>query len=189
MARPCAVCNHPSRAAIEQAILNQKSLSAIARDFPGFTYTRRKDGAQVPDHKIIQRHRDGCMPDAYQKAVEERELESGVAIAHRLRMLDDEVDKVIAAANKGRPLMVGDIPLLDEDGQMVMVHDWRLLLAAVDRARANVELLAKLSGRTETDPQELDAIRRHLESPQARRLLAELEKLAADADDPAPGRS
>lgn len=178
MARQCAVCGHASRAAIETAILNGKAASTIARDF-GFLYTRSKDGAQVPDHRIVTRHRDTHMGRAYQHAMEEREVQSGVAIAKRLEHLDDQVDKVIAHALEGEPVIIGDAPLLNDDGSPVMRRDWRLLLAAVGHGRANAELLAKLSGRTEQDPQDLDAIRAHLASPEARRLLAQLESLAA----------
>lgn len=188
MARPCAVCVHPSRAAIEQAVLNGKAATHIAREF-GFTYTRSRDGETVPDHRIVTRHRDQHMGRAYQTAMQEREVQSGVAIAKRLEHLDDQVDKVIQAATTGEPVVVGDAPLLNEDGSPVMRYDWRLLLAAVGHGRANAELLAKLSGKVEQDPQDLDAVRRHLESPEARRLLAQLEALAAKAEaDAADGR-
>lgn len=184
MPKPCGVCVHPSRKAIETAILNQKSMTAIARDF-GFTYTRTKDDAVVGDHKAIQRHRDGCMPGAYQRAMEEREVQSGVAIAARLEELEEHVSKVLDEAWKGVPVVVGDVPLLNEDGSPVMRHDLRLVLAAVREGRGNMELLGKLTGRTEQDPEDLDAVRKHLSSPEARRLLAELEALAAAEDDAA----
>lgn len=188
MARQCAVCGHDSRAAIEQAILNGKAMSQVARTF-GFLYRRGKDGEMVGDHKIIQRHRDQCMPDAYQRAMADRDNETGTAIAARLRRLDEEVDKVIEDANRGKPVLVGDIPLLDDDGRQVVAHDWRLLLAAVREGRANAELLAKLSGKVEGENTDLDAIRAHLADPKARRLLAELEALAAETQDQAGGRT
>lgn len=188
MARQCAVCGHDSRSAIEQAILNGKAMSQVARTF-GFTYTRSKDGATVPDHKIVQRHRDQCMPDAYQRSVADRDAETGTAIAARLRRLDDEVDKVIQSANEGQPIMVGDIPLLDDEGRQVMRHDWRLLLAAVREGRANAELLAKLAGKVEGENTDLDAIRAHLSNPKARKMLADLEALAAEQQDASGGRT
>lgn len=181
MARPCAVCIHPSRAAIEQAILNGKAASGIARDF-GFTYTRRtgeKAGEEAPDHRIVTRHRDQHMGKAYATAVAEREVQSGVAIAKRLEVLDEKVDLAIEHALEGEPVLVGDAPLLNDDGTQVMRRDWRLLLAAVREGRANAELLAKLAGRTESDTPDLDAIRQHLGSPEARKLLQQLEELAA----------
>lgn len=184
-AKPCKVCHHPSRLAIEQAILNGKPKAGIARDF-GFTYTRSKDSQEVPDHKVIQRHIDSCMPDAYQKAMEEREAESGVAMAARLRYLDEQVDLVIEKAKEGVPVLVGDVPLLDEEtGAVIKRYDFRLLLAAVREGRGNMEMLAKLAGRTEQDPEDLDRLRKHLDSPEARLLLARLDELAAQADQDA----
>lgn len=180
--KTCQVCVHESRLAIEQAILNGKPKAAIARTF-GFTYTRSKDGKVMPDHKVIARHADRCMAGAYQKAVEERENQSGVAIAARLAYLDEQVDLVITKAREGRPVMVGDVPLLNDDGTEMKAYDWRLLLAAVREGRSNAELVAKLSGRVEHDAEDLDAIRRHLDTPEARKLLARLEELAATQQD------
>lgn len=174
----CRVCHHPSRLAIEQAILNAKPKSGIARDF-GFVYTRGSDGKEMPDHKVIQRHSDRCMAGAYERAVQNQETKSGEQIVKRLEQLDEEVDRVIDAARKGFPILVGDIPLLDDDGRQVLRHDWRLLLAAVREGRANAELTAKLSGRVEGEPEDLDKAREHLQSPEARKLLQQLERLAA----------
>jgi hypothetical protein len=188
MAKPCTVCNHPSRLAIEQAILNGKTLSAVATSF-GFVYVSKRgtpDETEKPDHKIIQRHRDNCMAHAYATAMAEREQESGAAIAARLRYLDEQVDTVIQATLKGEPIMVGDVALLHDDGTMVMRHDFRLLLRAVGEGRRNMDLLARLAGKTDTDPADLDAIRAHLESPRARALLAELERLAMEEADRTP---
>lgn len=181
MARPCSVCVHPSRLAIEQAVLNQKPLATIAKDF-GITYTRRKDDAQVGDHKVIQRHRDQCMADAYQKAVADRQGESGTEIAARLRYLDEKVTETIEAAMVGEPVMVGDVPLLDDEGRPMMRRDWRLLLAAVREGRGNAELLAKLAGRTDDDPADADLTRADLENPDIRRHLAEVERLRMEHD-------
>lgn len=180
-AKRCQVCTHPSRLAIEQAILNAKPKSAIARDF-GFTYTRSSDGATMPNHKAIARHAGRCMANAYERAVANQENKSGEQIVKRLEQLDEEVDRVIEAARKGFPVMVGDVPLLDDEGRQVMRHDWRLLLAAVREGRANAELVAKLAGKVEGDAGDLEAARRHLESPEARRLLQELERLQAAED-------
>lgn len=189
MAKPCPVCIHPSRAAIEQAILNRKSSSGIARDF-GFTYTRGSDGETMPDHKPIARHRDQCMPQAFATAVREGEVESGTAIAERLKMLDAQVDLVIEKAKQGRPVMVGDVPLLDDaTGEILKSYDWRLLLAAVREGRANAELFIKMSGRADMTPEDLGGLRQHLETPEGRKLLAELEALAMKQDDQSGGRS
>lgn len=187
MAKPCGICIHDSRLAIEQAILNGKPLTQIARQF-GITYTSAK-GAEVGDHKAVQRHRDNHMAAAYQAAVQDREVKSGQAMADRLAQLEAEVDKVIARANEGEVVMVGDVPLLDDEGREMRRYDSRLLLAAVREARGNVELLAKLAGAIpEGKAEELDAIRRRLENPQTRRLLAMLDELDAQ-DDASVSRS
>ena len=181
MSARCPVCAHESRAAIEQAILNGKPKAQVAKTF-GFTYTRSKDQKVMGNHKVIQNHLDRCMGEAFQKSLDAREMASGEAMATRLRVLEAEVDKVLARANEGKPLLVGDVPLLDDDGKPVMVYDNRLILAAIREARGNVELLAKLAGKLENDPEGMDAVRAHLQSPEARRLLARLEELAAQAE-------
>lgn len=181
MSARCPVCSHDSRPAIEQAILNGKPKAQIAKTF-GFTYTRSKDGREMGNHKVIQNHLDRCMGEAFKKSLEAREMASGEAMATRLRVLEAEVDKVLERANKGEPVMVGDVPLLDDEGRQIMRYDNRLILAAIREARGNVELLAKLAGKVENDPEDVDAVRKHLQSPEARRLLARLEELAAQAE-------
>lgn len=173
----CPVCSHDSRAAIEQAILNGKPKAQVALTF-GFTYVRGSDQKVMGNHKVITNHLEH-MGEAFQKAMEDRDLASGEAMATRLRTLEAEVDKVIARANEGKPLLVGDVPLLDDEGKPIMVYDNRLILAAVSQARANVELIAKLAGKVEADPTDTEAVRQHLRSPEARRLLARLDELSA----------
>lgn len=189
MARPCRICTHDSRAAIEQAILNGKTASGIARDF-GFTYTIRtgeQAGTLKPDHRIVTRHRDDHMGQAYTKAMEARELESGDAIVTRLRFLDEQVDTVITRCQEGLPLTVEGVPLLKDDGTVERMHDNRLLLAAVREARGNAELALKLSGRTETDPTELEKLRTGIKDPKVRKLLLEAEAALAEAEAAAQG--
>lgn len=184
MARPCRVCNHESRAAIEQAILNGKAASRIARDF-GFTYTVRtgkKAGTQAPDHRIVTRHRDDHMGKAYQAAMEKREADSGNAIVNRLAFLDETVDQVIARAQEGRVLEVQGVPLLDDAGEPIRARDERLILYAVSQARENAHLALKLSGRTETDPAALERIRAGIQDPAVRKMLADLEARLASLD-------
>lgn len=184
MSARCRVCSHDSRAAIEQAILNGKPKASVAKTF-GITYTQSKTGKVVGNHKVIQHHLDRCMGEAFQKSLEAREMASGEAMATRLRVLEAEVDKVLDRANQGEVVMVGDVPLLDDEGRQVRRYDNRLILAAIREARGNVELLAKLAGKVENDAEDTDAVRRHLQSPEARRLLARLEELAAQQEGPA----
>jgi hypothetical protein len=159
-------------------------MTSIARTF-GFTY-EGKDGEPKPDHKIVKRHRDRCMPDAYQEAVKDAKTTSGLQIANRLKYLDDQVDLVIETARKGHPVMVGDAPLLDEEGKPVWaihVAELRALLAAVREGRQNAELLGRLAG-TVTDPDDeaMEAIRQAQMDPKVRKALADLDRLMADAD-------
>jgi hypothetical protein len=177
----CPVCSHDSRAAIEQAILNGKPKAQVALTF-GFTYVRGSDQKVMGNHKVITNHLDH-MGDDFRKAMEDRDLASGEAMAARLRVLEAEVDGVLERANRGEVVMVGDVPLLDDEGRQIMRYDNRLILAAIAQARANVELIAKLAGKVENDPTDLDSVRQHLRSPEARRLLARLEELAAAQTD------
>jgi len=177
----CRVCSHDSRAAIEQAILNNKPKAQIALTF-GFTYTRRKDNKVMGDHKVIANHIDH-MGEAFRAAMDDRDMASGEALAARMRALDAEVDKVIERANDGMPVMVADVPLLNDDGTPVMRYDNRLLLAAVREGRANIEMLAKLAGKVEAEPEDLDLVRAHLQNPKARALLAALEELTSETQE------
>lgn len=190
MARPCSVCIHDSRAAIETAILAAKPATQIAKNF-GLTYTTKAgtpDEKEVPDHRLITRHRDNHMRPAYDQAMADREATTGKAFSTRLQALDDAVDEVIRLAKEGRPLVVADVPLLNEDGSPIMVRDNRLVLSAVREARANLELAAKLAGRTDNEAVNLDPVKALMATPEGRALLAKMDQLAADLDDaPASG--
>jgi hypothetical protein len=186
--RPCQVCQHGSRLTIDQAILNGKALRAIARDFgigahPGTEQFR-------PDHKKVERHRDRCMGEAYQ-AAKAADLEaSGLALINRLKELDEAVDEVLARSRKGEPIYdtEGIQVLLEEDGVTPRKrYNERMILAAVQQARKNTEIRARLSGAVpEGDPEALERQRLLLQSPEARRLMAELDALANASDQELP---
>lgn len=173
----CRVCQHPDRAAIENAILAGKPKNAIARTF-GLGYTSKKTGKFEPDHKLVTRHVNGCMPDAYQAAMEESKTAHGVAIATRLRHLDDVVDEVLEETRKGYPVTSSDgTPLLNPDGSPVVRRDSRVILAAVKEARANAEMLARLSGAAPEDADDAaNAARAAVQDPEVRRLLTQVEE-------------
>lgn len=178
----CQVCEHPSRLAIDQAILNGKSHRAIARDFnigSGVGTDHFK-----ADHKKISRHIERCMGEAY-RAAKEADLEaSGLALVNRMKHLDDVVDEVLARARKGEPMVDSDgIPLLDEEGQPRRLFRETVLLAAIREARRNTEMRAKLAGVTpEGDEGALEAAKAALASPEARRLLTQLDEALARGD-------
>ena len=183
----CTVCHHESRAAIDQAIVNGKPLKGIALTF-GFTYTRQADGVEIGDHKIIGRHRDRCMPEAYQAAIQSTRTEAGQAIATRIQYLETQVNVAITDALKGRLVMAGDTPMLDANGEPMRERstgDLRVLLHAVAQGRANTELLAKLAGAVpDADQDAMDRARAAIGNPDARRLLAQLDQALADAEAP-----
>lgn len=186
--RPCQVCQHPSRLAIDQAILNGKALRAIARDFgigahPGTEQFR-------PDHKKVERHRDKCMGEAYQ-AAKAADLEaSGLALINRLKELDEAVDEVLTRARKGEPIYDGEgvTMLMDTDGVTpLMRYSDRMILAAVQQARKNTEVRARLAGAvTDADPEALERQRAALQNPEVRRLMAQVDEILAKGDQELP---
>ena len=93
------------------------------------------------------------------------------------------MDEVIRLAKEGRPLVVADVPLLDENGAPIMVRDNRLVLAGVREARANLELAAKLAGRTEHEASNLDPVKALMATKEGRALLAKLDALASELED------
>lgn len=173
----CRVCNHPDRAAIENAILAGKAKNTIARTF-SLGYVGKKSGKFEPDHKLVTRHVDRCMPDAYQAAMEDSKTAHGAAIATRLRQLDDVVDEVLDDARKGHPVTSEDgTPLLHPDGSPVVRRDHRVVLAAVKEARANAEMLARLSGAAPEEAEDAaKAARAAVQDPEVRRLLTQVEE-------------
>ena len=178
----CRVCLHDDRPAIENAILAGKSKLGIARTFRlGST---PKDGRFRPDHKIIQRHIDRCMPDAYQAAMAETRTAHGQQIAARLRTLDEAVDEVLEDARKGHPVTSEDgTPLLNPDGSPMTRRDGRMVLAAVKEARANAEMLARLSGAAPDEQQQAaDAARQALKDPAIRKMLNDVEAALAEKE-------
>lgn len=170
---PCKVCQHPSRAAIDQALVNGKSHRAVARDF-GI-------GAASSGHKSVARHVNQCMAEAFRTAKGAAQEASGAALVNRLRELDSAVDEVMARARTGAPVIVDGAPLLNPDGSMIVKFSDSLLLAAVREGRRNTELRARLAGVMEDgDELALAEARRALDSPAARRAIQELESALAE---------
>lgn len=183
--RHCRVCEHPSRSAIDQAILNGKALRAIARDFsigsnPGTDQFKA-------DHKIVTTHRDACMGAAYQ-AAKDADLEaSGLALVNRLIQMDEVVDEVVQRNRDGYPILVDGVPLLNEDGSPMKRYHDATLLKAVAEARRNTEVRARLAGALpDGDPDDLARTRAALGNPAARRLIAELDTVLGADDQELP---
>lgn len=174
---------------INAAVLNGKSYRAIARDFK---IGSESSGSFRPDHKKVMRHAEGCMETSYQKVQESNLTAQGEVLHARMKFLDEQVDVAIADALKGEPLMVGDVPMLNDDGSPQTVRTVahvRALLAAVREGRQNAALVAKLAGALpESDEAELEAMRKMLDNPAARHLVVKLEELLA-AEAQAEGRN
>lgn len=173
--RPCSVCSHPDRLSIEQALVSGKGLRPVARDF-GIGSGKQGTTGFRPDHKKVERHRDRCMAESYQAAVQERTLESGNALVSRMAELDAAVDESLARLRAGMPVKDENGPMLDEDGNVLRHYAEGTLLAAVREARRNVEMRARLAGSLPEAAQgDVDAARAALNDAEARRLVVELE--------------
>jgi hypothetical protein len=176
----CGVCEHPSVLGINQAILNGKSYRAIARDFK---VGSERSGTFKPNHAKVRLHAEKCMSTSYQQIQETNLTTQGKAIQARLDFLDQQVDTVIADALKGHLVMVGDAPLLNDDGSEKRersVSELRALLAAVREGRHNAEVKAKLAGAMpEQDQGALERSRLGLEDPAVRKLVQQMEELLA----------
>lgn len=185
MALPCPICVHESRPAIEQAILNGKRQTQIAKTF-GFTYTAKKSGNQLGDHKVIARHLPH-MKGAYERAMVDREVQSGLALSARLESLEQHVTKVLEEAWQGEPVVVNGEPLLNDDGSPMRRINHRLVLAAVSQGRQNVNLIAQLQGAIpDGKGEEMAELRKRLDNPEGRKLLAALDALDAQDDATVP---
>lgn len=185
MALPCPICIHESRLAIEQAMLNGRPKTEIARNF-GFTYTNKRSGKELGDHKTIARH-EPHMKGAVQAAAESREVKSGLAITNRLEHLNAQVEWVLEEARKGEDvleLVAGEyVTKLDGNNNPVKRFNYRLILSAVAQGRHNLALLADLSGAIpDGKDDEMAQLRERLSTPEGRRLLAAIDALDAQQD-------
>lgn len=181
LSRRCSVCAHPSVLGINQAILNGKPFAAIARDH---RIGSEKSGTFKPDHKKVIRHAEGCMATSYQKITETNLTAQGEAIHARMKFLDAQVDTAIADALQGEVVMVGDVPMLDDDGKPLerrSISHIRALLAAVREGRQNAALVAKLAGAMpDEDAEALEKARAGLDDPAVRKLMLQVEELLAE---------
>lgn len=178
----CTICWHPDRPAIEQMIINGRTLRSIAEQW-GFTYIRKADGKVMGDHKRIAHHRDKCMARDYAVAVTESREATGQALTARLDELDRHIDTVLARRLAGTPVIVDGVAVLSADGTpMIEYHD-ALILRAVREARQN--LLARwqlASGLPEPDKDAMETARKAMADPSVRSLLQRVEEALAATD-------
>jgi hypothetical protein len=180
--RPCQVCSHPSRSAIEQALMNGKGLRGICESFGIGSGTFGTDTFHA-DHKKLSRHRDDHMPEAYAAAREARAVESGVTIANALSYLEEVTQEAIERLRVGEIKTYEGVALLNDDGTPMRRWKDTPLLMAVAQQRANLELRHKMAGALSDDQGEgVDLARLALENPEARRAMAELDEILMQAD-------
>ena len=185
----CRICQHPDRAAIEQAIVNGRALRDIARTFGIGSHPGTPDFR--PDHKIISRHRDEHMSALWQQTRTETLEEQGNALHRRMDELDAAVNETLGRARKGTPRFdIDGLPVLDpQTGEQRVDYPDRLILAAVREARRNVDMRARLEELIpEGDADAVATARAALENPEARRAVADLEALLAQASSPEQGK-
>jgi hypothetical protein len=124
VARPCTVCKHPKRKAIDADLASLGvSLRAIASRYD-------------IDKTTVMRHRDGCLGRAIQAAIASREVvrqaETGETALQRVENLTTDALTILREAKEaGKPAMA---------------------LAAIDRALSCVNLIAKLTGELDERP-------------------------------------
>ena len=182
---PCQVCQHLSRDAIDQAIVNGKSHRAVARDFGIGSGTPGTETFK-PDHKKVARHVEQCMGEAFRASKAAAQEASGDALVARMRELDAAVDEVLERTRAGKVVTDEHGPVLDpETGQPLRVYMDSTLLAAVREARRNTELRARLGGAMSADEAaQVELMRRGLEQPGVRAQVAALEQALMRSETP-----
>jgi hypothetical protein len=174
----CRICTSPDRASIEQAILNGRAQSAVARTFN--LGSRVGTPEFKPDHKIVARH-IAHMGALYQQTRTTTLEEAGNALHARMAELDAAVDETLRRVRQGMPVMADGVPVLDENGHPARRYDERTLLAAVREARRNVDMRARLEGIVpEGEADAVAAARLALQTPEARNAVAQLEAMLAE---------
>ncbi len=154
--RPCSVCQHPDRPAIDQALVNHRPFRAIARQF-GLS----KDA--------VLRHHDDDLPATLAKAKEVEDVAHAIDVVGQLRAINAATLSVLADARK---VGDGDLALKAVDRVQRQIELQAKLLGELDeRPVVNLTISAEwLQVRAAL----LDALRPHPEarSAVAARLLA-----------------
>lgn len=89
MPRPCTVCRHPDRAAVDAALVDGEPVRTIAGRF-GLS------------HNAVLRHRDGHLPESMAKAREAADVVRGDALLSQVRELQARALAILAAAEKAK---------------------------------------------------------------------------------------
>ncbi len=149
--RPCSVCQHPDRPAVDQALVNHRPFRAIARQF-GLS----KDA--------VLRHHDDDLPATLAKAQEAEDVAHAIDVLGQLRAINAATLQVLADA---RTVGDGDLALKAVDRVQRQIELQAKLLGELDeRPTVNVLIAPEwLVVRAEL----LDALRAY---PDARTAVA-----------------
>lgn len=130
MPRPCSICTHPERAAIDKALASGAPLRGVARTYFG---SEKAEDA-------LGRHKAEHLPATIAKAAAAQQVEDargavaqGLDVVAQLRALNNVTLQVLHEAR--------------------VRHDGELALKAVDRVQRQIELQAKLLGDLDERPQ------------------------------------
>lgn len=176
--RPCSVCSHPSRLAIEQALSNGKGMRPTARAFGIGSGVPGTEGFR-PDHKKIERHLPH-MAESLATSRENLDLISGQALGERLTYLDQVVTDTIERLRLGEVVLLDGVPVLNADGSERRRFRDGTLLMAVNEGRHNLDLRLRMTGAVGGDNADSVAQARDaLQSPEARKALQHLEEVLA----------
>lgn len=153
--RPCAVCTHAERAAIDDAIIAGASFRTIAARYE-------------MSHPAVLRHRNGHMTEQLAEAAEQRqaaEPEPPPATPSSPSPTPPTTPSPAEPTERNRRAdaaealdIVGQLKAINSAALTVLrdarvAGDGRLVLQAVDRVQRQIELQAKLIGQIDERPQ------------------------------------
>lgn len=125
MARPCTICQHPERDAIDRAVLGFAALSKIA-------------AAYRVSEDALSRHKAAHLAETLKTAKETREVQQAKVVEqHAIEVMEQL--KIINRST---------LTILKEARD---VRDHNLALRAIDRVQRQIELQAKLLGDFQPD--------------------------------------
>ena len=93
MSRPCTVCAHPERAAIDKALVSGEAVTAVASRY----FTKR---GQPLGHMALYRHKDEHLPQALAKAQGAAEVADANGIMAELRRCMERVNLLFDACDR-----------------------------------------------------------------------------------------
>jgi len=125
MPRPCTVCTHVQRAAIDKALVSGEAAAAVSARY-------RTVSGQPLGRMAVQRHAAEHLPLRLVKAAEQEDVRAALDIVTQLKAINGASLQVLADARSA--------------------NDGELALKAVDRVLRQIELQAKLLGELDERP-------------------------------------